>query len=170
MSMLNQKGAAPLLVILLLVAGVVGGTLLVKNPTFFNPQAAPSCSGLLSRANPNGCPPAPGKLKVSCSGTPNPAMVGQTVTWVAKVSGSSGKYKYQWSGATSSNDNLNIAATLIQAPYYHDPAQDAVQVAGVMVKDLSTGNVGSGECSVKTPDRATSPYLTPYYAPSPGAR
>jgi len=38
-------------------------------------------------------------LQVSCSASPNPANIGQTVVFTANVSGGTGSYSYSWSGA-----------------------------------------------------------------------
>ena len=47
---------------------------------------------------------------VSCSASPNPANVGQTVTWTATASNFSGTPTYTWSGAVTGTGNLKTAS------------------------------------------------------------
>ncbi|GIW67614.1 MAG: hypothetical protein KatS3mg096_482 [Candidatus Parcubacteria bacterium] len=44
-------------------------------------------------------------LQVSCSASPNPANVNQTVIFTANVSGGNGSYSYSWSGACSGSSS-----------------------------------------------------------------
>ncbi|GIW67612.1 MAG: hypothetical protein KatS3mg096_480 [Candidatus Parcubacteria bacterium] len=44
-------------------------------------------------------------LQVSCSASPNPANVNQTVVFTANVSGGNGSYSYSWSGACSGSSS-----------------------------------------------------------------
>ena len=53
-------------------------------------------------------------LQVSCYASPNPANVGQTVTFYANVSGGTGTYYYSWSGActgTSSSCSRSFSSS-----------------------------------------------------------
>jgi hypothetical protein len=76
-------------------------------------------------------------LNVSCSASPNPAQINQTISFVANVSGGVGPYSYSWSGAcsgSSSNcfNSFNSIGTF---------------TANLTVQD-SQGNSRSTQCSV----------------------
>lgn len=62
----NQKGFAPILVILVLLAGVVGGLVLIKNPQIFQPRASESGETLNVRAS---C--SKGLLDIGINGSAN---------------------------------------------------------------------------------------------------
>ncbi len=51
------------------------------------------------------CVPSYSSLNVSCSASPNPASVGETVTFTSSVSGGTGSFSYSWSGACTGNSS-----------------------------------------------------------------
>ncbi len=122
-----------------------------SNPTSsFNPTPSlvplssnPPCVGTLNRANPNGSPcpisTSVGGFSVNCSGAPNPAKAGQTVTWTATVAGGSGNYSYSWSGA--SPVGASNTATGVYTPQH--------QITTVIVTDNSTNQKITNSCSVE---------------------
>lgn len=55
-------------------------------------------------------PPGPSPLSVDISVSPNPANVGETVTWLASVSGGTSPYTYSWSGSDGlSGSGLSVS-------------------------------------------------------------
>jgi len=87
-------------------------------------------------------------LSVSCSASPNPAQVNQTVGFYSSVSGGSGSYYYSWSGAASGNS----------PNYYRSFASSGTYTAYLTVSD-NAGHSASTSCSVTVSSRP-SPTLT----------
>jgi hypothetical protein len=113
-----------------------------NNPSASTTPLPSASSG--GRGNVSPSPSGVGRFQVTCFGSPNPAKVGQTVTWVANVVGGNGGYDFSWSGASSSNSSSNTATGV-----YTSPQQ---QVTSVTVKDLSVTNTNlttSNSCSVE---------------------
>ena len=51
-------------------------------------------------------------MSVSCSASPDPAKIGELVTWTASVSGGTPPYTYSWSGSESlSGDTASVTKT-----------------------------------------------------------
>ncbi len=74
---------------------------------------------------------------VTCSASPNPAAIGQTVTFTANVAGGAAPYSYSWSGQVSGAS---------QSVSFTPPGIGAYE-ASVTVTD-SNGKAGSNSCSV----------------------
>lgn len=79
-----------------------------------------------------------GSLSVSCSGSPNPALTGQSVTWTASASGGSGGYSYTWTGSDSLSGNSSSVSKVY--------ATTGTKNASVTV--TSGGQNGVANCSV----------------------
>jgi len=76
-------------------------------------------------------------LQVTCSASPNPASVGQTVTFTANVTGGTGIYSYLWSGACSGSSSSCTTSFNSVGTY----------TAQLRVQD-SEGNIATTQCSV----------------------
>lgn len=79
-------------------------------------------------------------LNVRCYPSVSSAVVGQTVTWVAQVSGGAGYYSYDWSGT----NNLNGHSKTVSKTY----STDGTKRASVTVRsggEVDTANCGSVE-------------------------
>jgi hypothetical protein len=76
-------------------------------------------------------------LKATCAGYPNPATVGQPVTYAAYPSGGTPNYTYSWSGAASGTGSTSAFT----------PSAAQIYTANLTVKD-SNNNTASTSCSV----------------------
>ncbi len=84
--------------------------------------------------------PAPAGMNVSCSASPSPALIGQTVTWTANVSGGTPPYTYLWSGT-------NIPPNVTTNPFNISYSTLGSKVARVRVTDSTSA---FADCSDST--------------------
>lgn len=85
-------------------------------------------------------PPKP--LAVSCSGSPNPAGLNQTVTWSSLVAGGTAPYSYSWSGTNALSGSTQTVTKAYTTP--------GTKNATVTVTDSgSPAQSQFGSCSIK---------------------
>ncbi len=91
-----------------------------------------------------------GPLAVSCSATPNPQSVDDSVMWSANVSGGVGGYTYSWSGS----DGLTGSGSSVQKSYATTGSKSAsvmvtsgTQATSVACEALEVENPVAPECS-----------------------
>ena len=93
-------------------------------------------------------------LQVSCSGAPNPAVTGQTVTFTSTVSGGTGSYSYQWfwdctgTGANCVTSFSTTGQKSATVKVTSGSQETTATTCTVNLKECDT----NADCNVKYPD------------------
>jgi len=105
-------------------------------------------------------------LNVSCSASPNPAQINQTVTFTANVSGGISPYSYSWSGAVSGNSSavsktFNSAGTYTAyLTVYDNASQSKSTSCSVTVNEIPVIRYACNTSTWQCYQSSTGPYTS----------
>ncbi|MBI2017820.1 IPT/TIG domain-containing protein [Candidatus Daviesbacteria bacterium] len=102
-------------------------------------------------------PKAADALSVTCSASPNPANIGQSVSWSASARGGSGSYEYAWGDSATGQGGPSASVTY---------SSGGTKKAHIDVRDLSDNQVAGGDCTVTINQTAPPTTAAPTSAPT----